>query len=77
MNRALSESMGEALNTSWRLDSDTPVKPLYGYQDSAEISSNPKKPGRPRHVRHTYWIGNLHLVLDVEIGQTTKTVLTN
>jgi hypothetical protein len=67
MDRALSESVGEALGTSWILDSDTTVKPLYGHQDGAEISYNPKKPGRPSHVRHTYWIGNLRLVLDVEV----------
>src|SRR4029077_19602095 len=28
---------------------------------------NPKKPGRPSHVLHTYWMGNMRLVLDVEV----------
>ena len=28
---------------------------------------NPTKPGRPSHTLHTYWIGNLRLVLDVEV----------
>jgi hypothetical protein len=53
--------------TPWILDSDTTVKPLYGHQDGAEISTNPKKPGRPSHVVHTYWVGNLRLVLDAEV----------
>jgi hypothetical protein len=59
--------VGEALNTAWILDGDTTVKPLYGHQDGAEVSYNPTKPGRPSHVLHTYWIGNLRLVLDVEV----------
>jgi hypothetical protein len=67
MDGALSESVEEALGTPWILDSDTTVKPLYGHQDGAEISYHPKKPGRPSHVLHTYWIGNLRLVLDVEV----------
>jgi hypothetical protein len=67
MDRALSESIGESLGTPWILDIDTTVKALYGHQDGAEISYNPKKPGRPCHVLHTYWVGNLRLVLDVEV----------
>jgi hypothetical protein len=43
MERGLSESIGEALGTPWILDSDTTVKPLYGHQDGAEVSYNPKK----------------------------------
>jgi hypothetical protein len=67
MDTALAESIGEALNTPWILDCDTTVKPLYGRQDGAEVSYNPTKPGRPSHVLHTYWIGNVRLVLDVEV----------
>ena len=67
MDTALAESVGEALSTPWILDCDTTVKPLYGRQDGAEVSYNPKKPGRPSHILHTYWIGNLRLVLDVEV----------
>jgi hypothetical protein len=55
------------LGTPWILESDTTVKPLYGHQDGAEISDNPKKPGRPRHVLHTDWIGNRRRVLDAEV----------
>lgn len=67
MDRALGESVQEALNTPWILDCDTTIKVLYGHQDGAEVSYNPKKPGRPSHVLHTYWIGNVRLVLDVEV----------
>jgi hypothetical protein len=67
MDAALAESVGEALNTPWILDGDTTVKPLYGRQDGAEVSYNPTKRGRPSHVLHTYWIGHLRLVLDVEV----------
>jgi hypothetical protein len=67
MDPALSESIREALGTAWILDEDATVKPLYGRQDGAEISDNPKKPGRPRHVARTCWIGNPRLALDAEV----------
>jgi hypothetical protein len=67
MDTALDESTREALSTSWILDADTTVKLLYGHQAGAEIGYNPTKPGRPSHTLHTYWIGNLRLVLDVEV----------
>jgi hypothetical protein len=67
MDAALSESIREALRTSWILDIDTTLKLLYGHQAGAEVSYNPTKPGRPTHTLHTYWIGNLRLVLDVEV----------
>jgi len=67
MDTALSESTREALRTPWILDVDTSVKLLYGHQAGAEIGYNPTKPGRPSHTLHTYWIGNLRLVLDVEV----------
>jgi hypothetical protein len=67
MDTALAESVHEALTTPWILDCDTTIKVLYGHQDGAEVSYNPKKPGRPSHVLHTYWIGNVRLVLDVEV----------
>ena len=67
MDQALAHSTDEALTTGWILDADTTVKPLYGHQDGAEVSYNPRKPGRPSHVVHTYWIGNVRLVLDAEV----------
>ncbi len=52
----------------WILDGDSTVKPLYGHQEGAVLGYNPKKPGRPSHVYHTYTIGGLRLVLDVEVS---------
>ena len=64
MRDALMASVREALDRPWVLDMDATVKPLYGHQEGAEVGYNPQKPGRPSHVLHTFWIGNLRLVLD-------------
>jgi hypothetical protein len=64
----LLSSVQAALNRAWILDIDTTIKPLYGKQDGADISFNPHKPGRPSHALHTYWVGNLRLVLDVVLS---------
>ena len=63
----LMHSVAEALKTAWILDCDTTIKPLYGHQAGAELGYNPHKPGRPSHAIHTYWIGNLRLVLDAQL----------
>lgn len=63
MQGQLMHSVAEALKTAWVLDCDTTIKPLYGHQAGAELGYNPHKPGRPSHAIHTYWIGNLRLVL--------------
>jgi hypothetical protein len=65
MRSALLHSVQEALDKPWVLDIDASIKPLYGRQEGAELGYNPHKPGRPSHVLHTYWVGNLRLVLDV------------
>ena len=67
MQGQLMHSVAEALKTAWVLDCDTTVKPLYGHQAGAELGYNPHKPGRPSHCIHTYWIGNLRLVLDAQL----------
>jgi len=64
----LMRSVSAALNTPWVLDIDTTIKVLYGNQQGAEIGFNPHKPGRPSHALHTYWVGNLRLVLDVVVS---------
>ena len=64
----LLDSVKSALSTPWILDIDTTIKPLYGKQDGAQVSYNPHKPGRPSHALHTYWVGNLRLVLDVVVS---------
>jgi hypothetical protein len=67
MTGALMDSVRSALDRPWVLDLDATIKPLYGHQQGAERGYNPHKPGRPSHVLHTYWIGNLRLVLDAEL----------
>lgn len=61
-------SVQAALSTPWILDIDTTIKPLYGKPSGAQVSYNPHKPGRPSHALHTYWVGNLRLVLDVVVS---------
>jgi hypothetical protein len=58
----------EALDRPWVLDKDATVKPLYGRQEGAQMDYNPHKPGRPSHVLHTFWVGNLRLVLDAVLS---------
>ncbi len=55
------------LGEPWILDVDSTVKPLYGHQEGAVVGYNPRKPGRPSHVYHTYMMGALRLVLEVEV----------
>jgi len=57
----------------WILDVDTHIKVLYGHQEGAVVGYNPKKPGRPSHVLHTYFMANIRLVLDVEIRPGNET----
>jgi Transposase DDE domain group 1 len=64
MRQALMASVRDALDRSWVLDLDATIKPLYGRQEGAEVGYNPHKPGRPSHVLHTFFVGNLRLVLD-------------
>lgn len=64
MRQSLMHSVRDALTRPWVLDLDATIKPLYGHQEGTEVGYNPHKPGRPSHVLHTFWIGNLRLVLD-------------
>jgi len=68
MRGALMDSVRDALGQPWVLDMDATIKPLYGHQQGAEVGYNPHKPGRPSHVLHTFWIGNLRLVLDAQLS---------
>ena len=60
-------SISPALFLQWILDIDTTIKPLYGHQEGAAIGYNPKKPGRPSHVYHSYFVANLRISLGVEV----------
>lgn len=68
MRPALMNSVLPALDKPWVLDIDTTIKTLFGHQEGAQVSYNPHKPGRPSHALHTYWVGNLRLVLDVQLS---------
>jgi hypothetical protein len=68
MRPALMHSVREALDRPWVLDIDASIKTVYGRQEGAEVGYNPHKPKRPSHVLHTFWVGNLRLVLDVQVS---------
>lgn len=68
MRGALMASVRDALDRPWVLDLDATIKPLYGRQEGAEVGYNPHKRGRPSHVLHTFWVGNLRLVLDAVLS---------
>jgi hypothetical protein len=67
MHQALMHSVRPALDQPWVLDLETTVKPQFGHQQGAEQGFSPHKRGRPSHVLHTYWVGNLWLLLDAEL----------
>jgi hypothetical protein len=48
-------------------DVNTTIKPLYGAQEGAAVSYNPRKPGRPSHSYHTYLMAGLRQVVGVEV----------
>jgi len=68
LQRHLDYCTAPLLSEPWVLDMDSTVKPLYGHQEAAVLGYNPKKPGRPSHVYHTYTLAGLQLVLDVEVA---------
>ena len=74
MEQSLFDSVKHALGVDWILDCDATIKLLYGHQSGAEIGYNPRKPGRPSHSVHTYWVANLRLVLlaEVQSGKSTS-----
>jgi len=68
LQRHLDYCSAPLLSEQWILDADSTVKPLYGHQEGAVPGYNPKKPGRPSHVYHTYTMAGLRLVLDVDVA---------
>ena len=63
----LSASVAPLLDAPWILDADTTIKTLYGHQQGALIGYNPKKPGRPSHAYHSYFMAGVRQVLGVEV----------
>ena len=55
------------LGEPWVLDADTTVKPLYGEQEGAVVGYNSHNPGRLSHTCHSFMIGTLRLMLEVEV----------
>ncbi|CAN5390836.1 hypothetical protein BH10PSE19_BH10PSE19_15640 [soil metagenome] len=56
LQRHLNKCYVPLLQVPWVLDVDTTVKVLYGKQEGAVVGYNPKKPGRPSHTYHSYFI---------------------
>jgi hypothetical protein len=73
LQKHLHRSYEPLLAEPWIMDVDTTVKVLYGNQEGAVVGYNPKKPGRPSHTYHAYTMGNLRLVLDVEVHAGNET----
>ena len=69
LQRHLDYCAAPLLSEPWVLDADSTVKPLYGHQEGAVLGYNPKKPGRPSHVYHTYTMAGLRLALDVDVAR--------
>jgi hypothetical protein len=68
LQRHLDYCTAPLLAEPWVMDMDSTVKPLYGHQEGAVLGYNPKKPGRPSHVYHTYTLAGLRLVLDAGVA---------
>ena len=66
LQRHIDQCIMPLLGERYILDIDTTIKLLYGHQEGAVVSYNPKKPGRPSHVHHTYMLAGLRLVMGVE-----------
>jgi len=60
------------LTIPWILDLDATIKVLYGKQEGAEVGYNPKKPGRPAHIYHSYFISNIRMALNVDVQDGKK-----
>ncbi len=73
LQESLDDCVSGLLVEPWVLDIDTTVKPLYGHQQGAVLGYNPQKPGRPSHVYHAYFVGNLRLILEAEVQAGNKT----
>ena len=73
LENSLKKCYESLLMIPWILDLDATIKPLYGKQEGAEIGYNPKKPGRPAHIYHSYFIANIRIALNVDV-QSGKTI---
>jgi hypothetical protein len=76
LRKQVLDCIAPALELPWILDIDTTVKALYGHQQGAEIGYNPRKPGRPSHIYHSYFVANLRISLGVEVLPGKKSAAT-
>jgi Transposase DDE domain group 1 len=72
LGHQLTHCTGPLLSFPWILDCDTTIKPLYGKQEGAVVGYNPKKPGRPSHAYHSYFMANTRLALTVDVEPGNK-----
>ena len=68
MQKNIDSCVAPLLSEDYIIDIDTTVKLLYGHQEGAVVGYNPKKPGRPSHVLHTYMLAGPRLVMGLEMG---------
>ena len=68
MQKHIDSCVAPLLGEDYIIDIDTTVKLLYGHQEGAVVGYNPRKPGRPSHVLHTYMLAGPRLVMGVEMA---------
>lgn len=61
------EVVDAMLRFPYIIDIDNTVKPIFGHQEGAELGYNPRKPGRPSHNYHTFFIGSARITLGVDV----------
>ena len=67
----LDDTVRPLLSEPWVLDCDTTIKPLYGHQEGAVVSYNPKKPGRPSHAYHAFLMAGTRLCWTLMLRRAT------
>ena len=72
LRKHLQKTYFPLLDEPWILDLDTTIKLLYGNQEGADVGYNPKKPGRPSHAFHSFFIGGIRLLLDTDVQPGSK-----
>ena len=67
LHKHLLRKIEPLLQQAYVLDIDATVKTVFGSQEGAEVGYNPHKPGRPSYCYHTYMVGAIRLVMDVDV----------
>lgn len=67
LSRHEHEAVDAMLRFGYIIDIDSTVKPIFGHQEGAELGYNPRKPGRPSHNYHTFFIGSARITLGVDV----------